>query len=302
MYFCYIDESGTPDIPGNTSHFVLAGIAIPVWQWKNCDREIEEIKKKYLLEKAELHVAWILRPYLEQRKIKDFEKLDYRSRRSQVEGLRKADLLRLQKGDSKTYRQSRKNYEKTSDYIHLTYNERKKLIYEVAECISHWGFARIFAECIDKIFFDPTRTTQIVDEQSFEQVVSRFQQYLEITQVHGSPGQSHKGVLIHDNNETVAKKHTNIMKKFHQNGTLWTKIENIIETPLFVDSQLTSMVQIADLCGYALRRYLENKEDGLFNLIYKIADRANDGTVVGVRHFTKGSCVCKICSSHRRTI
>ena len=44
MYLCYVDESGTPDIPGNTSHFVLAGISTPVWHWKNCDQEIRAIK------------------------------------------------------------------------------------------------------------------------------------------------------------------------------------------------------------------------------------------------------------------
>jgi hypothetical protein len=33
MYLCYIDESGTPESSGNTSHFVLAGISIPIWHW-----------------------------------------------------------------------------------------------------------------------------------------------------------------------------------------------------------------------------------------------------------------------------
>ena len=53
------------------------------------------------------------------------------------------------------------------------------------------------------------------------------------------------------------------MKRFHQQGTLWTEIKHIIETPLFVDSQLTSLVQIADPCAYSLRRYLENSETEL---------------------------------------
>ena len=26
VYFCYIDESGTPQVPGNTSHYVLCGV------------------------------------------------------------------------------------------------------------------------------------------------------------------------------------------------------------------------------------------------------------------------------------
>lgn len=87
------------------------------------------------------------------------------------------------------------------------------------------------------------------------------------------------------------------MMEFHKKGTLWTKVKNIIETPLFVDSQLTSMVQIADLCSYALRRYLENGEEELFQLVFKRADR-KDGKVVGIRHFSRNDCKCDICLAH----
>lgn len=70
MYLCYIDESGTADIPGNTSHFVLAGLSIPIWAWKDCDRQIEAIKRKYGLLDREIHVGWILRAYLEQSRVR----------------------------------------------------------------------------------------------------------------------------------------------------------------------------------------------------------------------------------------
>lgn len=66
---------------------------------------------------------------------------------------------------------------------------------------------------------------------------------------------------------------------------------------MFVDSQLTNMVQLADLCAYALRRYLENGETELFDLVFQRADRVGE-TVVGVRHFTEDECLCKICASH----
>ncbi|MDD3716970.1 MAG: DUF3800 domain-containing protein [Candidatus Marinimicrobia bacterium] len=103
-------------------------------------------------------------------------------------------------------------------------------------------------------------------------------------------------MIIHDNNQTIAKRLTDLMIQFHVNGTLWTKIKNIIETPLFVDSQLTSMVQAADLCSYALRRYFENQEGELINNIFIRADR-KDGKVVGVRHFSDPKCQCMICSA-----
>lgn len=89
------------------------------------------------------------------------------------------------------------------------------------------------------------------------------------------------------------------MRKFHHKGTQWTPVENIIETPLFVYSQLTSMVQLADICSYALRRYVENGEEDLFKLVFERADR-KDGAVVGVRHFSKHDCNCLICAAHTK--
>lgn len=299
MYLCYIDESGTSDIPGNSSHYILAGLSIPISKWKECDNCIEKIKRSYRLESAEIHVAWMMRPYLEQTKIPDFANLNENQRRSAVQTYRIAELLRLQKSkNNKLYRQTRKNYQKTQPYVHLTYEQRKKAIYEIAEAVSKWQFARLFAECIDKLHFDPGRSSHSIDEQSFEQVVTRFEKYLQNLDRNRSE-LSPYGLLIHDNNPTVAQKHTLLMKKFHKDGTFWTQINHIIETPLFVDSQLTSMVQIADLCGYALRRYLENDEAELFDILFRRADR-KENVVVGVRHFTKSSCACKICNAHRR--
>lgn len=300
MYFCYIDESGSSVVPGNTSHFVLAGLSIPIAEWKACDQEIARIKVKYDLEHGELHVAWMLRKYLEQSRIPDFQALSSSQRRMRVESLRKAELFRLQKATKiSLYHQTKKNYRQTESYIHLTYEERKQCISDVAACVAGWGFARLFAECIDKVFFDPARSGIAVDEQAFEQVVSRFEKYLQI--VGTGQRQPPLGLLIHDNNPTVAQKHTRLMREFHGKGTLYTKLTQIIETPLFVDSQLTSMVQIADLCAYALRRYLENGESELFDIVFVRADR-KDGVAVGVRHYTNRGCSCKICASHRRTI
>lgn len=300
MYLLYIDESGTPDIPGNTSHFVLAGVSIPIAYWKAFDGEIETIKSRYALENVEIHIGWILRPYLEQNRIAGFQGLSYAQRRAQVGHLRISELLRLQKAKNpKSYRQVKKNYEKTKNYIHLTYDERYAFIKDIASHVSRWGYARLFAECVDKVHFDPARALQGISEQCFEQVVSRFEHYL---QTIGSDDPNCCGLLIHDNNETVAKKHTLMMRSFHHKGTMWTRISKIIETPLFVDSQLTSMVQIADLCAYSIRRYLENGEDELFDLVFQRADRRKDGIVVGVRHFTNLTCTCKICLQHRRAV
>lgn len=296
MYLCYIDESGTPDIPGNTSHFILAGVTIPIWHWKDADRAVSDTLARYALEGEELHTAWLMRPYVEQSKILNFDQMSHLFRRSAVQRARNTNLLALQKGrNRKAYLQTKKNYERTNAYIHLTYDERVQMVNDVAEKIARWGFARLFADCIDKLHFDPNRTSRTIEEQAFEQVVSRFDRYL--SNISPADGDKRYGLLVHDNNQTVARKHTRLMRDFHRQGTLWRTISHIIETPMFVDSALTSMVQVADLCAYALRRYVENQETGLFNKIFARADRMA-GATVGVRHFTGSNCSCQICVSH----
>ena len=290
MHLCYIDESGTDDVPGNTSHYVLAGISVPDTFWKQHNEQIESLKRSYRLEEAEVHVAWMMRRYPEQEAIPSFHLMPDERRRSEVRKQRVTEILRLQRTNRKGVKQTKKNFKNTDSYVHLTWDERQQVVKELAKLISSWGVVRLFAECIDKVHFDPVVANMRVEEQAFEQVVSRFERYLQ----NRNAGY---GLLVHDNNDTVSKRLTELMKKFLREGTLWTEIKHVIETPMFVDSQLTSMVQLADLCSYALRRYLENSEDELFDLVFQRADRAGLAAV-GVRHFTNPGCTCKICTSH----
>ena len=299
MYLCYIDESGTPDVPGNTSHFILAGISIPIWKWKSCDKDIQSLKSKYGLESAEIHTGWMHRTYDEQNKIPGFDELSRGNRRNEVVRYRNAKILRLQaSGETKKLGQTKKNYKHTLPYVHLTKRERLTFLKELAETIGNWGFARIYAECIDKLHFDPTIAGKSISEQAFEQVISRFEQYLSVKNSARDVGsRKYYGILIHDNNQNVEKKHTELMKKYHQVGTIWTRLTCIIETPLFVNSELTSLVQVSDFCAFVIRRYLENEEQELFTEVFKRADRRRR-RAVGIRHFTDPSCRCDICQNH----
>ena len=90
MYLCYIDESGTSSPNDSTSHFVLAGLAIPIWKWKTCEKDIQRIKQNFQLEKAEIHTGQIMRPYLEQSKIRDFDSLSDADRIAVISKYRRA--------------------------------------------------------------------------------------------------------------------------------------------------------------------------------------------------------------------
>lgn len=296
VYFCYIDESGTPEMSGNTSHFVLAGLAIPISKWKYCENGISSIKAKYGLSDAKIHTAWIARKYLEQSRIVDFEKLNQAQRIYEVGKYRKKEMLAIQKNPSQKakFKQVKKNFQKTLPYVHLTFDERISFLQELADFVGSWNFSRLFCEAIDKIHFDPKRTKHSVDEQALEQIVSRFEIFMSTTKKQNKLTEMF-GTLVHDNNETVSKKHTELMLRFHEKGTFFTKIKHIIETPFFVNSELTSLIQIADLCSFSIRRYLENGDTDFFSRIEPRIGRVN-GKVVSARHFTDNLCNCILCS------
>jgi Protein of unknown function (DUF3800) len=292
MRIAYLDESGTPEPGGNTSHFVLLALVIEDKSWKKKDADILAVKKKYGLAGAELHAAWMNRRYAEQESIPDFEKLSTENRRLAMKKARDAALIKRAAVHGITkMKLLKKNFMKTDAYVHVTLPERKAFLKEVSETVNGWTDACILADCIDKTIFKGAPKTPPLDE-AFEQVVSRFHRYLEDE----APGEL--GILVEDNNDEVALRLTETMRRFHDEGTKWKKIPQLIETPLFVDSKLTSLVQVADLCAYALRRYLENGETDLFDPIFA-RGRRDGKRCVGIRHY-RGSkpCPCRICKEH----
>jgi len=287
MYICYLDESGTIEAQSSSSHFVLIGLAIPAITWKKKDLDISSIKQKYGLSGTEIHTGWMLRPYAEQSMVPGFESMDSDSRKKAVLGLRALNLARPRKNSKQ--KELLKNYRKTEPYIHISYNERAEFIEVLAGIIKSWVDCRIFGEAHDKACSSGDKAYEI----AFEQIVTRFNTFL-------SQAANATGIIVQDNNETVCRRLTAKMREYHRRGTLWSDIDNIVETPLFVDSQLTSMVQIADLCAYATRRFFEKGETRFFNPIYDRFDRSK-GKLVGLRHYTgMQRCMCRVCIDHGR--
>jgi len=240
-----------------TSHFILIGLAIPAVAWHEYDKRVNAIKARYGLKDIEIHTGFIARRFPEQEHIPDFDKLDSIQRRAAVKTERDKSLIKAAAIKSvDRLKGLKKVYAKTADYVHLTHKQRMRLLCDLADEIGLWSDARLFGEAVDKTAVAPGTD---VFEKSFEQLISRFHTFLskrETERINRGGSTSSKsvenyGLLIEDNNETVAKNITALMRRFHVQGTLWAKVERIIETPLFVDSSLTSMVQMADLCAYA---------------------------------------------------
>jgi len=298
MYVCYVDESGVPEPGGGTSHFVLLGLAVPLDRWKSLDLALSTCKAKHVLANHEVHTAWMARHYPEQERIAGFEGMGPASRRAAVRVERAADLAKASTKGTKTVRGLAKNYKKSEPYIHLTHKERIAALEDLADAVGQWTDCALFADIQEKSAtsnaWKSRPASEVISDHAFEQLVTRYHHFL-VRQ-----GGDALGLIVHDQNQAASTKLTARMRRFHAGGTAFAKIPQIVETPLFVDSRLTSMVQMADLCAYATRRFVELGESNLFDRIYPRFDRLG-AKLVGARHYTgKNRCSCKICKDHRR--
>ncbi|MBM4091902.1 MAG: DUF3800 domain-containing protein, partial [Planctomycetes bacterium] len=241
MYINYMDESGVPE-NASSSHFVLVGLAVRDIDWKEYEREVTNCKQRFGLADTEVHASWMARRYLEQERIPDFDQLAWQDRQQAVDRLRKDHLLRLAAyGRKSQLKGAQNNYRRTKAYTHLSLTQRRQVLRQLADLVGSWTNSRLFAEAIDKQYLYAQKAVpRSPFEHAFTEVVQRYEYFLRHRG--NALNQSLLGMIVQDNNATVAKKLTEMMLRFHRQGTRWTDIDHILETPLFVDSSLTSMV------------------------------------------------------------
>jgi len=294
MNILYLDESGVEDLNVPPPHFVLLGFMIPANSWKTIDGKIAEVKAKFVLTGEEIHTAPMARRYSEQESITDFESLDQGKRREEVQKeIKRRSGVYGVRGDRRKISAYRRETRYMEPFIHLTRRQRLQCLEEVANIVGAVREARIFAEAIRKSDFKPGRSTPY--EMAFEKVLTRYQAYL---------GKKREGgIVVQDNNTKVAPRLHKICRGFHESGTIFRHIPNICETPLFVDSSLTEMIQVADLCAFGLRRFLDKGESHLWDIVEPRVDSNAAGLKVGIRHYTgKSPCSCRICTAHGRNL
>jgi hypothetical protein len=147
---------------------------------------------------------------------------------------------------------------------------------------------RLFGAAIHKGAISPEDPM----EYAFEQLVNRFDRFL--TRLHRT-NDTQRGLIVLDKSsyETSLQ---GLAREFRIDGHRWGQLHNISETPLFVDSRATRMIQYTDLIAYALRQYYERGVATHFDCISHLFD-AEGGIVHGLVHYTpSGSgCNCLIC-------
>ncbi|GAG34977.1 unnamed protein product, partial [marine sediment metagenome] len=112
-------------------------------------------------------------------------------------------------------------------------------------------------------------------------------------------GDRQRGLLILDESaqETTLQR---MAREFRTLGTRWGVIRNLAEIPLFVNSRVSRVVQLADHVAYAVFRRYEARDAQYFDIIASKFDSA-DGVLHGLAHkqTVDPNCMCIACMSRR---
>lgn len=294
MYFLYLDESGVPQThPSQTSHYVLLGAAVHEGTWFALSDRLMGVRRKYALgdpRDFEIHAKDLMRPFWEQARIVDFQRLSRDDRKASVLQVRtdwedNVAPTKTRKGASA----ERKRFRQTEPYIHLTFDERKTVLKDTLKVVgSHYKGPVLFCEAIHKPSMRPGEDPV---EQAFEQVLTRFEAFLKRQK-------NNWGILVMDEDRYKSGTLQNMLREFQYKGSPYGNIDRIVESPFFVDSAANSGVQAVDAAAYAVRRYLENKEYENFSIIFDKFDRDRKA-LHGIRHFRRFDCDCTICKERK---
>lgn len=175
----------------------------------------------------------------------------------------------------------------------MTKSEAQGVILAVLDVLRRsYRSAAAFACAIHKCSY-PNRDPV---ELAFEDLCSRFDMFLQRL---GSDGDRQRGILILDESaqETTLQR---MAREFRTLGTRWGIIRNMAETPLFVNSGASRLVQLADHVAYAVFRRYNAADTKYLDVIASRFDSA-DGIIHGLAHKQTNDpeCMCIACLSRR---
>lgn len=116
---------------------------------------------------------------------------------------------------------------------------------------------------------------------AFEQVCARFDMMLtrlnRKQSAKNNPPYPERGLILFDKaaNELTIQA---IAKEFKYEGHQWGRTKNYAEVPVFLDSESSRLIQLADLVAYALYQNFAHKNDSYFKIIANQFDSVGNQT------------------------
>lgn len=154
----------------------------------------------------------------------------------------------------------------------------------------------IFAVVMEKASFtgiDPIQRT-------CEELAGHFDAFLEYLETRaGSQNDKERGLMVFDESNHEKTLHA-LIEQYRSTGASFGKVRHLAEFPMFTDSRLTRMLQIADLVAYAAFRRYEHGDSRYLDLILHKFHQTG-GKIHSLMHLNKNkdNCFCPGCLSRR---
>lgn len=251
MFLLYADASGTADQSDiNTRHYVLLGLAVHEGTWFALDKRLNGLKAAYCQtgDDFELHAAEFACSIKEQDKIAGFAGMSWTDRRATVTAIRQAKIAAEPTAKARKARD--KIYKRTESFIHLTRQERSRLLEDALDLVGEHRGINLFGEAISKAH--PAVVGGHVDPvgQAFEQVVSRFDAFLKRRdewKLKKSPRRTiDNGLLVLDQDYSMEASIVSQFRDYRQQGHPWGRLLHVIDVPFFAASDRVCGLQLVD--------------------------------------------------------
>jgi hypothetical protein len=140
----------------------------------------------------------------------------------------------------------------------------------------------LFGSIIAKTVFSPKDD---ITEDLFTQVATRFDKYL--GRINSKNQKAHeRGIAIFDKSSAEIEIQK-LSRAFTNTGhRLGGRFHYFAEVPLFLDSKMSRLIQLADVIAYSLFRKYEYNDDSYFSIIANCFDKS-DGMVHGLHTFVE---------------
>jgi hypothetical protein len=141
---------------------------------------------------------------------------------------------------------------------------RQAIIMDILNLIPPDHGIRLFASVIAK---NKTPNPDGISDDLFTQVASRFDMFLGRVYKNSDMKNAQRGIAIFDDsrNELSFQRLSHI---FTKTGNYWgNRLNNFAEVPLFLNSKMSRLIQLADLIAFAIFRNFEYNDSQYFGVI-----------------------------------
>jgi Protein of unknown function (DUF3800) len=149
------------------------------------------------------------------------------------------------------------------------------------------------------ILHKPDFPTSSPIQKTCEEMAGHFDAYLQTLELADKEKEKQRGLMIFDQSrheKTVQA----LMTRYRTTGASFGLVRHLAEVPLFTDSKITRMLQLADFVAYALYRRYQSSDTQFFDVILPRFSESG-GIPHGLKHMNANhrECFCPGCLSRR---